>query len=287
MIKLENLKKYYGASKGVEDITLTVNEGNIFGFVGPNGAGKSTTIRVLMGLINATSGYVEVLGKTTRDGIIEALNDIGYLPGEANFYGDLKVKELLEYSCKLKGRGKENIQYFADKFNLDLDKKIDALSLGNRKKVAIVNALLHKPKLLILDEPTGGLDPVMQHIFFDVLRDLNKSGSTIFFSSHILSEVQSFCEFVAVVKDGKIIKSGAVRDICGNSLKEVKLTFDKKVPKLDKDNFINNVVITDGLLSFDYSGKPGDLITLISKLQPIDVNINNADLERVIMHFYL
>jgi len=287
MIKLQNLKKYYGKNMGVEDITLTVDKGDIFGFVGPNGSGKSTTIRVLMGLINVTSGYVEVLGETTRDGIVKALSDIGYLPGEANFYGELKVRDLLEYSCKLKGRGRENIMVFADKFNLDLEKRIDSLSLGNRKKVAIVNALVHKPKLLILDEPTGGLDPVMQHVFFEVLKDLNKDGSTIFFSSHILSEVQSFCQKVAIVKDGRIVKSGTVKCICGGNLKEVRLFFDKRAPKLESGRDIKNVAVSDNLLSFDYSGNTADLIGLIAKLKPSDVNISDADLERVIMHFYI
>ena len=287
MIKIENLKKYYGTFKGIEDVSLSVKEGDIFGFVGPNGSGKSTTIRVIMGLIFATSGYVEVMGESTVDGLTHARYDIGYLAGEANFYKNLKVLEFLQYCAKLKGRGQENIVPLASRLSLDLNKKISALSLGNKKKVGIINAVMHKPKLIILDEPTSGLDPVISYNFFELLRELNKNGSTILFSSHILSDVQNLCSKVAVIKDGIIVANGTVREICGNNLKEVKLSFDGALPNLVENKSIKNINISNQTVAFDYSGRADELLALITKLKPIDVNINNAELERVIMHHYL
>lgn len=287
MIKIQNLKKYYGTHKGIEDVSFNVKEKDIFGFVGPNGAGKSTTIRVIMGLIFPTSGCLEVLGESSIEGLTKARKDIGYLPGEANFYGGLTVEELLEYGCRLKGRGKENINPLAERLQLDLTKKIDELSLGNRKKVGIVNAVVHEPKLIILDEPTSGLDPVMQHVFFDILRELNKKGSTIFFSSHILSEVQNFCKKVAVIKDGLIVADGTIQEISGKNLKEVRLTFLGKAPNIEESANLTNVQVLENYLTFDYSGQANDLLALITKLKPSDVNIENADLERIIMHYYI
>jgi len=211
IIEIRNLTKYYGKSKGIKDVSFSVKEGEIFGFIGPNGAGKSTTIRTILSLIYPTSGSATIFGKDCIKYGHEIRKMIGYLPSEVFYYDDMKVIDLLKYSASFYGKCDiDKINYLANVMDLDLKRKIDDLSYGNKKKVGIVQGLLHSPKLIILDEPTSGLDPLMQQRFFDLIREENKKGVTILFSSHILSEVQKLCSRVGIIKDGEMV---AVEDI--------------------------------------------------------------------------
>ncbi|MDI3536525.1 MAG: beta-exotoxin transport system ATP-binding protein, partial [Eubacteriaceae bacterium] len=206
VIDINGLTKYYGKHKGIEDVSFSVEEGEIFGFIGPNGAGKSTTIRTLLALIYPTKGSATIFGKDCIKYGHEIRRDIGYLPSEVFYYEHMKVLEVLKYSASFYDNvNPARIKELADIMDLDLNKRIDDLSYGNKKKVGIVQGLLHEPKLIILDEPTSGLDPLMQQKFFDLIRKENELGATVLFSSHILSEVQKLCHRVAIIKDGTIV----------------------------------------------------------------------------------
>ena len=184
-IETNQLTKFYGKSRGITNVNLSVEEGDFFGFIGPNGAGKSTTIRTLLGLIFPTSGSAAVLGKSISQNRIEILSQVGYLPSEAMFYSGMRVRDILSYSAKLHQRDcKEEAGKLCERLELDISRRVDELSLGNRKKVGIVCALQHKPKLYILDEPTSGLDPLMQKEFYELLTERNQEGATVFLSSH-------------------------------------------------------------------------------------------------------
>ena len=214
IIEIKHLKKYYGDTRGVEDVSLKLEKGDIYGFIGPNGAGKSTTIRTLMGLIHKTSGDIRVFGKEYQADDIEMKRRIGYLPGEVNLYGDMTVKELFLYHESFYHQDfSKRRNELVKLLKIDLNKTIDKLSLGNLKKVGIVLALMHEPELLILDEPTSGLDPIMQNTFHDILLKEKAKGTTILYSSHILSEVSSLCDCVGFIKDGVIIKEDSMDNI--------------------------------------------------------------------------
>ena len=211
IIKTTKLTKYYGKARGIIDLDLTVSQGEFFGFIGPNGAGKSTTIRTLLGLITPTSGSAMIFGKDVTKEKESILQDVGYLPSEALFYQGMNVKDVLKLSANLRKKDcKTESKLLCERLQLDTSQKIDDLSFGNRKKVAIVCALQHKPELLVLDEPTSGLDPLMQKEFFDILRERNKEGTTIFLSSHVLSEIQRNCTRAAIIRDGRMIACDSV-----------------------------------------------------------------------------
>ena len=195
VIKTDSLVKFYGKVRGIDGINLQVEEGDFFGFIGPNGAGKSTTIRTLLGLICPTSGTAEIFGKDVTKHKTEILSEVGYMPSEAAFYPDMRVREVIKLSADLRKKDcSDSAKGLCERLQLDTDKKIKELSLGNRKKVSVVCALQHSPRLCILDEPTSGLDPLMQREFYAILKELNGNGTTVFLSSHILSEVQRYCK---------------------------------------------------------------------------------------------
>ena len=254
ILKIEHLKKYYGNIKGVEDVSLQINKGDIYGFIGPNGAGKSTTIRSIMGLINIMSGEIFFNDKLLDMEDIDTKKKIGYLPSEINLYDDMLVKEILDYhasffSKKTLKRRKELVKLL----KIDESKKIEDLSLGNLKKVGIVLALMHEPELLILDEPTSGLDPLMQNIFHNILLEEKEKGTTILYSSHVLSEVSSISNKIGFIKDGVIIKEDLIDNIMkvnytylsisSKDLKQIKKDLGLKVVSESKDEitFINNI----------------------------------------------
>ena len=204
-IKTTSLTKYYGKSRGIIDMNLAVKQGDFFGFIGPNGAGKSTTIRTLLGLISPSDGKAEILGMDIFKQREAILSHTGYMPSEASFYPNMRVKDVIAFSARLRKKDcTAEAKTLCERLDLDTDKKIRELSLGNRKKVSIVCALQHKPELYILDEPTSGLDPLMQREFFMILEERNAKGSTIFLSSHILSEVQRHCKHAAIVREGRL-----------------------------------------------------------------------------------
>lgn len=287
-IEIKNLTKYYGKARGIIDVSFNVEEGEIFGFIGPNGAGKSTTIRTLLSLVYPTSGSAKIFGKDCIKYGPEIKKEIGYLPSEVFYYDKMKVIDLLKYSASFyKKDCSKRINELANVMELDLNKRIDDLSFGNKKKVGIVQGLLHEPKLIILDEPTGGLDPLMQQKFFDLLKEENKKGTTILFSSHILSEVQRLCDQVAIIKEGKIVKVEKISTLQENNHKRFKL---EAAVGVDKNYFsiagVTNLEIKDNLIQFLFRGNINLIMKKISEIQIANLWIEEPDLEEIFMHYY-
>ena len=283
-IRTESLTKYYGTARGIIDVNLNVDVGDFYGFIGPNGAGKSTTIRTLLGLIQKTSGNAEILGKTVGVNTQSILSDIGYLPSETTFYNSMTVAELLRLSAKLRGAscdGERKI--LCERLDLDTTKKIKNLSFGNRKKVGIVCALQHNPKLLILDEPTSSLDPLMQREFYNILGERNEQGATIFLSSHVLSEVGKYCKKAAVIREGRILVEDTVEKLAHTGIKRVTVKGRIELPQSDK---VRDVETEQDQTSFLYSGDAKELIEYIRILCPDDFSVSDPDLEEVFMHYY-
>lgn len=287
IVELNGLTKFYGRHRGIEDLSFSIEEGEIFGFIGPNGSGKSTTIRTLLNYIYPSSGTAKIFGKDIVKNSKEIRKDIGYLPSEIYYYDDMKVKDILSYSAKFyHGDYSKRIIHLADRLSLDLSKKIEDLSFGNRKKVGIVQALLHKPKLLIFDEPTGGLDPLMQQIFFDLIQEEQQQGTTVFFSSHYLGEVQKMCKRVAIIKKGELIKVENVENLTKQQFKRVIIQVDEPALFTSQISGIKQKEITKHTISFLYSGVLKKLMEELAN-QPIkDLIIEDPSLEEIFMHYY-
>jgi len=288
VIEINNLTKYYGKARGIIDINFNVEEGEIFGFIGPNGAGKSTTIRTLLALIYPTSGSAKIFGKDCIKYGPEIKKEIGYLPSEVFYYDRMKVIDLLKYSASFyKKDCNKRIHELAEVMNLDLNKKIDDLSLGNKKKVGIVQGLLHEPKLIILDEPTSGLDPLMQQKFFDLLAEENKKGAAILFSSHILSEVQRLCNRVAIIKEGRIVKVEKISTLKEDTYKKFKIEI---MSKLDRNYFditgVSDLEVKDNIVSFLFRGNINSILKKISEIEIVNLWIEEPNLEEIFMHYY-
>jgi ABC-2 type transport system ATP-binding protein len=286
IIEISKLTKYYGDVKGIEDVTLEVKEGEIFGFIGPNGAGKSTTIRTLMGLIFPTSGQATIFGQNILDAGPQIRQEIGYLPSEVFYYEKMKVIDLLKYTAGFYKKDCLPRMYeLAEIMELDLKRKIEDLSYGNKKKVGIVQGLLHSPKLIILDEPTSGLDPLMQQKFFDIIKEENAKGATVFFSSHILQEVQELCNRVAIIKNGSIIKTEEIKTLREDNYKKVLLrgNIDEKMFNIDG---VTQLVKDNESLKFFYKGDINAVTSVIGSLNLKDVLIEEPTLEEIFMHYY-
>jgi ABC-2 type transport system ATP-binding protein len=283
-LKTISLTKYYGKSRGILDMNLTVEQGDFFGFIGPNGAGKSTTIRTLLGLIAPTSGSAQLLGMDILCQKEAILSHVGYMPSEASFYRNMRVKEIIKLSADLRHRDcSAEAKKLCERLELDVNKKIRELSLGNRKKVSIVCALQHMPDLCILDEPTSGLDPLMQREFYAILEERNQKGATIFVSSHILSEIQRYCRHAAVIREGRLLALDSTETLGHTDTKRVRLGGVHVPPDLPhmKD------VQTDGdSVSFLYDGNLKELLNTLSALPLTDVSITEPDLEEIFMHYY-
>ena len=283
-IKTVNLTKYYGKARGVIELNLSVERGECFGFIGPNGAGKSTTIRTLLGLISPTAGSVRIFGKDIAKEKEAILQDIGYLPSEAVFYPGMKVKDILKLSADMRKKDcTEEAKTLCERLQLDTSRKVDELSFGNRKKVAIVCALQSNPALLILDEPTGGLDPLMQREFFDIIRQRNQKGTTVFLSSHVLSEVQRNCTRAAVIRKGEMIACDSVDALSKTSAKRITVHGSVDWKGLDG---IKDMKTADKAVSFLYSGDMNRLIQRLSEGDIFDLNVSEPDLEEIFLHYY-
>lgn len=284
IIETKKLTKYYGKSRGIIDLDLTVNEGEFFGFIGPNGAGKSTTIRTLLGLIYPSSGEAKIFGKDIIRDKKEILADIGYMPSEATFYSGMKVREIIALSAKIrKADCSAEADRLCERLTLDKEKRVEELSLGNRKKVSIVCALQHKPRLCILDEPTSGLDPLMQKEFFDILKKRHSSGATILFSSHVLSEIQKNCSRAAIIKDGRLIALDSVENLSKTNAKRVTLHGVKTVP----ETLAAKSAETNGdSVSFLFNGDIKELLNAVNSLPIYDMTITEPSLDEIFMHYY-
>lgn len=287
IIEIKDLTKNYGKARGINNVNLSIEQGEVFGFIGPNGAGKSTTIRTLLGLIYPTSGSATIFGKSCTEHP-EVRKELGYLPSEVFYYDNMRVIDLLKYSASFyKKDCTKRINELAQIMDLDLKKRIDDLSFGNKKKVGIVQGLLHDPKLIILDEPTSGLDPLMQQKFFELLAEEKRKGATIFFSSHILSEVQKMCDRVAFIKDGKIIKLEKMSTLQESSYKKFNLE-TKAV--IDKNAFnmtgVSKFEVKGNAASFIYKGNINTVMKKLSELELRNITIEEPDLEEIFMHYY-
>lgn len=283
-IQTEQLTKSYGKARGIAGLNLTVEQGDFYGFIGPNGAGKSTTIRTLLGLIAPTSGSARVLGLDIRSQKLEILSRVGYLPSEITFYAGMKVKDVLKFSADLhKANCRTEADALCQRLQLDPSRRVEDLSLGNRKKVGIVCALQHKPELLILDEATSGLDPLMQREFFAILQERNREGTTVFLSSHVLSEIQHNCSHAAIIRDGKIITSGTVSELSRTNARRITLRGSFCTDALEGIRDLQQNA--DGM-SFLYSGDLAPLTRALSESKLTDLTIAEPDLEEIFLHYY-
>ncbi len=289
-IETAGLKKYYGKSCGIEDVTLAVGEGEIFGFIGPNGAGKSTTIRTLLNFIFPTAGEARILGYDVVRDSERIRSLVGYLPAEVGYYEDMTVKAMLEYSAGFygmeRGTARRRIGELAEAFELDTSRRTHTLSTGNRKKVGVCIALLHSPRLLILDEPTSGLDPLMQMRLLEVLQEENRRGVTVFFSSHVLSEVQKFCHRVAILKEGRVLRIEEISALRAGLFQKVRVVFagGQAVP-VDIPGIIHQRH-ESGMLDMLFRGDINDLIRKLAQYDLAGVSLEEPPLEDVFMHYY-
>lgn len=286
ILEIKNLTKYYGKTLAVKDLSLELYEGEIFGFIGPNGAGKSTTIRSIMNLINKTKGEVYFLGeKLTKDNLT-LKKQIGYLPSEVFLYEDLTVKEMLDYhesfyKKNLSKRRKELVK----KLKLDESKKIEDLSLGNQKKLGIVLAFMHEPKLLILDEPTSGLDPIMQQVFYDLLQEEKEKGTTIFYSTHILSEISKICDRVGIIKEGTLLKVESIKELQSKNLTNVTI-ISNEIEKITKELKVEVETKDEKTIKFKNTLDSNNLIKILSKYEIEKLLIEEPTLEDIFLHYY-
>jgi ABC-2 type transport system ATP-binding protein len=232
-IQTNKLTKNYGRNRGVLELDLSIYKGEVFGFLGPNGAGKTTTIRMLMGLIKPTGGEAKVNNLDIEKDSVEIRRHVGYLPGEFQLYPNLTGAKTLQYFANLRRMDSklawERISNLAERFELDLNKKFKQYSRGNKQKIGIVQAFMHKPSLLILDEPTGGLDPLNQQEFYKLVQETQAGGATVFFSSHIMSEVEKVCDRVGIIREGKLVKIGGVAELTNIKTHQLELTFANPV----------------------------------------------------------
>ena len=283
-IKTQKLTKYYGQSRGIIDVDLSVEAGDFFGFIGPNGAGKSTLIRTLLGLISPTSGSAEIFGKDIATDKIDILKKVGYLPSETMFYSGMRVKDVLSLSAKLRNLDcSAEAKILCERLDLDMNKKVEALSFGNRKKVGIVCVLQHNPDLYILDEPTSGLDPLMQREFYSILKERNEKGATIFLSSHILSEVGQYCKNAAIIREGRILVSDRVDKLGHTGIKKVFLRGIKELPEIAN---VKNAKWENDTVSFLYGGRSSDLVKELSTVEFEDISIFDPMLDEVFINYY-
>lgn len=285
ILEIKNLTKYYGKTLAVSDLSLDLLRGETFGFIGPNGAGKSTTIRAIMNLINKSSGKVLFNGKKLERNSIKLKRQIGYLPSEISLYEDLSVKEMLDYHESFFENIHQRRVELVERFELDEEKRVEDLSLGNLKKLGIVLAFMHSPKLIILDEPTSGLDPIMQETFYDLLKEENEKGTTILYSTHILSEIQKNCDRVGIIKDGKLLKVETINDIQKKNFSVVTI-ISKDVENIVKDLKVKPILNEGNTIKFKNTSNINNLLKKITNYKIDKILIEEPTLEEVLLHYY-
>lgn len=269
VIEIDHLTKNYGKNRGVSDVSFQVREGEIFGFLGQNGAGKSTTIRSMLGLIQFEKGQIQILGKDIQKNQQEILSEIGYMPSEAMFYPSMKVKDVIKMAADVRKKDcSSEAAKLCERLQVDTDKKISELSLGNRKKVSIVCAMRHRPGLFVFDEPTSGLDPLMQTEFFQLIREYVKEGATCMLSTHVLSEIKSHCDRVAIMKEGRLQCVDEVANLTKSNAKRIRMVKDGK-----QEEFI-------------FDGNMNQLLRELAEHDISDILIEEPSLEEIFMHFY-
>ncbi len=289
VINTTKLTKYYGAQLGIEEVNLAVNRGEVFGYLGPNGAGKTTTIRTLLDFIRPSGGSAAIFGLDARQSSVAIHRRIGYLNGELSLYDDMTGEDLLRYLGNL--RGGLDWQYVKDlaaRFQCDLPRRIQGLSLGNKQKLGLLQAFMHKPELLILDEPTNGLDPLMQHEFYNLLTETKKEGRTIFLSSHILPEVEKVCDRVGIIRQGKLITVETIESLKSHAIRQLEIHFAAPVPK---EKFINipgvrDIVVEGNLLTCTVVGSLDALVKAAARFDVFNIISREPSLEDIFMTYY-
>jgi ABC-2 type transport system ATP-binding protein len=289
VIRTEQLTKNYGPHRGIAEVNLEVREGEIFGFLGPNGAGKTTTIRLLLDLLRPSSGKAFVFGIDASQNPVAIHRRLGYLAGEFGLYDKLTGGETLQYFANLRGGvDPAYVRWLIDRLDLDTSRRYREYSKGNKQKVGLIVALQHRPQLLILDEPTSGLDPLVQQTFFDIVRHATDEGTTIFLSSHIISEVEKTCDRVAIIREGRIVRVadvGALRDL---KLHDVTLVFAAPVPEsafLSLEG-VSDLVAQDRTVRLRFSGPVGPLISAASRFTLLDFASREPSLEEMFLAEY-
>jgi ABC-2 type transport system ATP-binding protein len=289
IITLEKLTKSYGKSRGIIDVDLEVDQGEVFGFLGPNGAGKTTTIRTMLDLIRPTSGRAFVFGIESSADPVGIHRRVGYIPGEFALYDRLTGRQTLEYFGNLRGGvDKAYQESLIERFDLDPSKRYKEYSKGNKQKVGVIVALQHRPELLVLDEPTSGLDPLVQQTFFTTLLEAVADGATVFLSSHILSEVEKTCGRVAIIRDGRLVKIGTVAGLRDLAHHQVELRFAGPVPS---DTFaeipgVSDVVAEDHVLRMRVTGAIAPVVRAAAQYELLDFVSREPSLEETFLAQY-
>ena len=286
-IVAENLQKVYGNGRGVLGIDFRIGEGEIFGFLGPNGAGKTTTIRSLLGLTHPTGGRASIVGRDVVRDSVEVRRVTGYLPGDPALYDNMTGRQHLELALQLRGiRERGRAQAIAKRLDIELDRKIRQLSRGNRQKVAILLAMAHDPQVLLLDEPTSGLDPLVQDAFRDLLREERGRGKTIFFSSHVLPEVEALSDRVGIIRDGRLVAVDTVEALRRSRLKAVQLRYEGDPPDFARVAGVRGLEVKNGTVTFHIAGDTAALFRLLAERPPLDIAIVEPSLEEVFRTYY-
>ena len=289
-IEITNLTKIYDKNvRALSEVNLSVNQGEVFGFLGPNGAGKSTTIRLLLGIIKPTTGLVHILGMNHLKNSIEIRKKIGYLPGEFSIYPNLTGCQILTFFSNIKNEYDEKyVNVLAEKLQIDLNQQFGTLSQGNKQKIGIIQAIMHKPELIILDEPTNGLDPLVRNKFYEIISDLKDKKRTIFFSSHNISEVEKLCDRIGIIREGKLITTEKISELKSKQIQIFEIEFSETKPQ--KKDFtlpnIENIEVYDKTVKFTVIGNPTNIIKKVSEFEIKKLITHEPSLEGIFMTYY-
>lgn len=289
VIQTQNLTKYYGKARGVIDLDLEINKGEVFGFLGPNGAGKTTTIRMLMDFIRPTRGSASIFGMDIRRDSLEIRRRVGNLPGEMELYDHLTGAEVLRYIASLrKDVDWSYVEELAERLRTDLSKKSRAYSHGNKQKIGLIAAFMPKPDLLILDEPSSGLDPLMQQEFYKMIAEVKADGRTVFLSSHILPEVERTCDRVGIIREGRLVTIETVAEMKAKALRRIEIRFGSPVQRevFESVDGISDLVVENGTMRCSISGDMDALIKVAAQHKVIDFETRHATLENTFLTFY-
>jgi ABC-2 type transport system ATP-binding protein len=288
IIITEDLSKYYGKNLGVADLNFEVHKGEVFGYLGPNGAGKTTTLRLLTGLLHPTSGGGTVLGFDMRRESLQIREQVGYIPGDVRLFEDLTGRETLHFLDSLRpGKPAVFMQDLIDRFELDVSRKVKEYSSGNKQKLAIIQAFMHDPELLILDEPTSTLDPLMRQQFYELVREFQGRERTIFISSHVLPEMESICEWVGIIRSGKLVTVEDINNLAGKKLRHAEFTLAEEPPPELLEFQSASIERKDGLqFKADIRGDMDTFIKELARLHVTELQVAHASLEEVFLEFY-
>ena len=287
-ISTTDLTKFYGTHRGISGVSLDINEGEVFGLLGPNGAGKTTCIRIFLDFIRPSSGSATVLGMDSRSDSVEIRRNVGYLPGDFITYEKLTAEELLQYFANLRGGHLRKAKVLAERFDLDLSRKIGELSRGNRQKVGLIQAFMSDPKLLILDEPTTGLDPLLQQEFHTLVLEEVEAGKTLFVSSHVLPEVEVICDRVGIIREGSIVAVEEVATLRKQTVTKIEIEFGQAISKAEFEGVdgVSEVTIKDHHLSCNVTGSVDSLIKLAARYTVVNIQSGHPGLEEVFLTYY-